>query len=57
MMRPDKGQTDYTQMFCNLCNGPVGTPAAYEEQASETVQGLIVGVGQHLLLGGLLVKP
>lgn len=41
----------------NLCNGPIRTPAAYEEQSSETIQGLIVGVGDHFLLWSLLIKP
>lgn len=41
----------------NLCNGPVRTPAAYEEQASKTVERLVVGVWDHLLLWGLLIKP
>lgn len=50
-------QSRYGRVLSNLCDGPVGTPAANEEQASKTVQGLVVRVWQHLLLGGLLVEP
>lgn len=44
-------------LFSNLCDGPVRTPAAYEEQASKTVESLVVGVWEHFLLWGLLIKP
>lgn len=41
----------------DLRDGPVRTPAADEEQASKTVEGLVVVVWQHLLLWGVLIKP
>lgn len=40
-----------------LCDGPVRTPAAYEEQPSKTVKRLVIGVWDYFLLWGLLVKP
>lgn len=40
-----------------LCDGPVWAPGAYEQQAVETVQGLVIGIRDHLLLRGLLIKP
>lgn len=46
-----------TQRCSDLRNGPVGTPAAYEEKASKTVESLVVGVWDHLLLWGLVIKP
>lgn len=41
----------------NLSDGPVRTPAADEEQASEAVQGLVVVVWEHLLLRGVPIEP
>lgn len=46
-----------TQRCSDLRDGPVGTPAAYEEKASKTVESLVVGVWDHLLLWGLVIKP
>lgn len=40
-----------------LGDGPVGTPAADEQQASETVKVLVVGIGDLLLLWSILIKP
>lgn len=41
----------------HLSNGPVGTPAAYDQQASKRVESLVVVVRERLLLRGILVKP
>ena len=49
--------TTHIRVFTNLCDGSVRTPAAYEEQASKTVESLVVGVWNHLLLWSLLIKP
>lgn len=44
-------------VWSHLCDGPVGTPAADEKQASETIESLVVGVWDGLLLRGLGVEP
>lgn len=44
-------------LFSDLCDGPVGTPAANEQEASEAIQALVVRVWDELLLWCLVVKP
>lgn len=46
-----------TCLFFYLSDGPVGTPASYQEQSPKAVERLIIGVRNHLLLWGFLIKP